>query len=401
MPITLFEARPVATGSANADVHVQRDKVGDPVLSSSFTLNLVLGRINPKPQFDFGVFIRFEVEVPAAAVIHSAKILMYSTGAGSTPGGDSGTFEISGGFLNPQSNARAWEDANGVRNWLVDTDVPFAEWNDGASTDPGVFQDGAAAFTTDVGNEDTNLAEWSIGDGQSPTWLVTGLATQLRDYLDDNVSLLDHTLADHIPVMVHLYRSDSRAFETSYQGVYSAEALFGFGPKLVVEWQVGDAPVVELTSPLNGATFVEGTPILFEGTAEDTEDGNLDATLDWDSLTDGRFQNNSASFSYSGLSLGVHLIACSTVDSDGNFSNDFIVITIVPDLGNIYDVIAKPQQADIIAKPQQADVAMKSQQADITSKPQQADITSKPQQADVTAKPQQADIVAGAEDGNN
>lgn len=75
--------------------------------------------------------------------------------------------------------------------------------------------------------------------------------------------------------------------------------------------------------------------------------------------------------------------------------------TPVLDLGNIYDVVARPQQIDVTAKPQQADTTAKAQQIDVTAKAQQTDVAAKPQQTNVTAKPNQIDVVAGAEDGND
>ena len=58
-------------------------------------------------------------------------------------------------------------------------------------------------------------------------------------------------------------------------------------------------PVVVITSPGDGSTFQAGDAILFEGTADDPEDGLLSGTdVRWNSSLDGQFgTGTSLSFS--------------------------------------------------------------------------------------------------------
>ena len=87
-----------------------------------------------------------------------------------------------------------------------------------------------------------------------------------------------------------------------------------------------DAPVVSITSPADGSTFDSGATILFEGTASDTEDGDLTAGLVWTSDIDGQI-GTGGSFSTT-LSDGSHTITASVTDSGGKTGSNSIKITV-------------------------------------------------------------------------
>ena len=89
---------------------------------------------------------------------------------------------------------------------------------------------------------------------------------------------------------------------------------------------VNDTPVVSITSPADGSTFDSGATILFEGTASDTEDGDLTASLVWTSDLDGQI-GTGGSFSTT-LSDGKHTITASATDSDGATGSAPISITV-------------------------------------------------------------------------
>ena len=67
-------------------------------------------------------------------------------------------------------------------------------------------------------------------------------------------------------------------------------------------------PVVTLTSPADGSSFVTGTSITFAATANDAEEGDLSANLVWTSSVTGGQIGTGASFSTSALSVGTHTI---------------------------------------------------------------------------------------------
>ena len=87
------------------------------------------------------------------------------------------------------------------------------------------------------------------------------------------------------------------------------------------------APVVTITAPLTGSTFTDGDPINFAGTASDTEDGDISASLSWDSNLDGNI-GSGAGFSTSTLNVGIHTITASVTDLGGLPGNDVITVTI-------------------------------------------------------------------------
>jgi hypothetical protein len=86
-------------------------------------------------------------------------------------------------------------------------------------------------------------------------------------------------------------------------------------------------PIVTITSPANGSTFVQGTSIAFAGTATDAEDGILTAGLAWTSNLSGAI-GTGGSFQHV-LPLGVHTVTASVTDSGGQTGSASITVTVV------------------------------------------------------------------------
>jgi hypothetical protein len=88
-----------------------------------------------------------------------------------------------------------------------------------------------------------------------------------------------------------------------------------------------DPPVVTITSPADDDDpFDSGATISFAGTATDTEDGDLTASLVWTSDLDGQI-GTGGSFSTT-LNDGTHTITASVTDSGGLTGSDSISITV-------------------------------------------------------------------------
>jgi subtilisin len=89
----------------------------------------------------------------------------------------------------------------------------------------------------------------------------------------------------------------------------------------------GDAaPTVNITSPVDGAAFDSDSSVAFDGSATDTEGGDLTSSLVWTSSLDGQI-GTGGSFS-AVLSDGTHTITASVTDSNGSTGSDSIKITM-------------------------------------------------------------------------
>jgi len=89
---------------------------------------------------------------------------------------------------------------------------------------------------------------------------------------------------------------------------------------------VNELPTVTITSPANGSTFDSGASIFFEGTANDTEDGDLTASINWTSSINSPI-GTGGSF-YANLNKGSHTITAEVTDSGGKTRRDSITITV-------------------------------------------------------------------------
>ena len=87
------------------------------------------------------------------------------------------------------------------------------------------------------------------------------------------------------------------------------------------------APTVTISSPTNGSTVTSGSSVTFAGSASDTEDGDLSASLAWSSNLDGSL-GTGASFSTSGLSTGTHTVTASVTDSGGLSGDATVSLTV-------------------------------------------------------------------------
>ncbi len=96
------------------------------------------------------------------------------------------------------------------------------------------------------------------------------------------------------------------------------------------------APVVSISSPVNGASFASGETISFSGSASDTEDGDLTSSLVWASNLDGQIGTGGAFSTV--LSVGTHTITASVADSGGLTGNASITVVVQPATGDTVTV---------------------------------------------------------------
>ncbi len=247
MALETYALSPALVAGKNADVAPEQVKAG-----SSIVTDLTSG-ISRIGQEDSGkvpiqrcLLASFDLPIPARATVAGVKLKMESAGT------VIGTQIITvGGFIKPQASGPAWQDANGVSEWSLDTHVPFAKWNAGASSDSTVWHGDAPGWAaTAMPITQPRFAEWSMGDGIGAMVQVPGLLAQLVSYLAANESLRGHRVAEAIPVCIQVYSPWLGGGIDNYQQVYTQDFTPGGGaaPVLIVDWDISTGPAPSLAS---------------------------------------------------------------------------------------------------------------------------------------------------------
>ena len=96
---------------------------------------------------------------------------------------------------------------------------------------------------------------------------------------------------------------------------------------------VNTAPVVSIFEPSPGSTTLQGTLLEFSGGALDAEDGDLSAGLSWASDLDGNI-GSGANFSTFTLSVGVHVVTATAIDSHGLPGDSEVITVRLPEPGS-------------------------------------------------------------------
>jgi len=109
-------------------------------------------------------------------------------------------------------------------------------------------------------------------------------------------------------------------------GLSATEQGYGLVDAAEAVALTNEPPTVSITSPVDGSTFDSGVSIPFEGTASDSEDGDLTANLVWTSSIDGQI-GAGGSFS-TPLSDGIHTITAEVTDSGGETGSASVGITV-------------------------------------------------------------------------
>ncbi|MGD9148174.1 MAG: Ig-like domain-containing protein, partial [Anaerolineae bacterium] len=105
--------------------------------------------------------------------------------------------------------------------------------------------------------------------------------------------------------------------------------LVGLDEITITVSEANTPPAATISSPADGASYEAGESIDFSGSASDSEDGDLTASLVWESSRDGEI-GMGGSFSRSDLSAGTHTITATATDSGGLNGMDEITITVNP-----------------------------------------------------------------------
>lgn len=92
------------------------------------------------------------------------------------------------------------------------------------------------------------------------------------------------------------------------------------------------APSVTISTPANGASFVQGATVTMSGTASDDQQGDLSAQLNWTSDRDGALGSGTPLQRV--LSVGTHVLTASVTDSGGLPGSASVQINVVPSGGS-------------------------------------------------------------------
>jgi hypothetical protein len=87
-----------------------------------------------------------------------------------------------------------------------------------------------------------------------------------------------------------------------------------------------ETPIISITAPQDGAVIPEGLIVIIEGTAIDTEDGNISNQISWTSNKDGLLGSGPSISAV--LSKGRHTIDATVTDSGGASASQQIRIRI-------------------------------------------------------------------------
>jgi hypothetical protein len=115
--------------------------------------------------------------------------------------------------------------------------------------------------------------------------------------------------------------------EASVRVAESFDGSLSGAPLLHVEYTPQN-PVVSITAPVDGASATEGDSVVFAGSALDPQEGDVTASLLWDSSLDGAI-GSGAGFATSALSVGVHTITATATDSQSNQGASSLVLTVL------------------------------------------------------------------------
>jgi tetratricopeptide (TPR) repeat protein len=203
--------------------------------------------------------------------------------------------------------------------WAAKICSPPTHWSERGPT----YSPPATSASSTGGNSYT--VSWSAPDiywgdgGESPSqrkyqlWVDGGLA---EDSIDRSATSTSWTAPDTNQHTLFIRAINQCGVSKDY-----ASATVGSGGG-----GGNTAPQVTISSPASGSSFDEADSITFSGTADDTEDGSLTASLAWSSSLDGSLGSGGSVTTT--LTAGSHTITASATDSGSLTGSQSINLTV-------------------------------------------------------------------------
>jgi len=123
--------------------------------------------------------------------------------------------------------------------------------------------------------------------------------------------------------------------------VVSAQVTDADGKSALVSITVNVAqdqpPVVAVSSPTDGASFTSLETVTFNATADDPEDGDLSAFIQWTSDLDGSLGTGTGVTAIP--SAGTHVITAEVTDSNSNTVSDSVVIAVEGNASPVLEIL--------------------------------------------------------------
>ncbi len=201
----------------------------------------------------------------------------------------------------------------------------------------------ASAQVTILANQAPTIELLSPGDGTSVTFGaqvdLTASATDPEDG-DLTAALVWTSSLDAALGTGGLISTSSLSLGTHVITVSVADGLgLESQAQLSLTVAANETPVVEITSPIDGATATAGTVVDLVATANDPEDGDLSASISWSSDLAGPI-GTGASLQTSALGIGTHLLSASATDTLSLTGSDQITLTIAANEAPLVTIVS-------------------------------------------------------------